>query len=149
MAGINMAGSPSYLGLAGVLFGAALGLGACTSEEPEEEPTIVYADVVDTLEPMSEARFAHTATTLADGRVLVAGGILGPPSMFDVDASVAEVDLWEPTSASLERGASCAAPRTGHSVTLLGDGRVVVLGQQLLKDGSRIIVAAEAEAAAP
>lgn len=105
----------------------------CTT--PDDEPAVyVYANTIEALEPMSEARFSHTATALMDGRVLVIGGILGSPAVLDADAYVAEVDILDPDTLRFERGAALALPRSQHSATLLADGRVVVLGGNAINE---------------
>ena len=105
---------------------------ACTSpgagEDEDEAEPYAYEDRISALAPMEEPRFGVTATSLADGRVLIVGGILGPPSMLDLDAYVGEVEIWDPVDETLTRGASLAQPRNQHSATLLDDGRVVILG---------------------
>ena len=71
---------------------------------------------------MRQARWGHTATLLADGRVLVAGGYddgrrpLDTAELFDPDA-----ERWTPTG-RLTMG------RGGHTATLLPDGVVLVVG---------------------
>jgi hypothetical protein len=57
-----------------------------------------------------------TATPLANGKVLVAGG----------GSSVAE--LYDPATGAFATTGSLAVARSGHSATLLADGRVLVAG---------------------
>jgi hypothetical protein len=70
------------------------------------------------------ARANHTATLLADGRVLVAGGAgdHGP---------TASVHIWEPTSGRWTPAASMSVPRAGHFADRLTDGRVLAVGGTL------------------
>ncbi len=74
------------------------------------------------LAPMRSARFAHTETTLADGRVLVAGGFTsaGP------SANAAE--LFDPTRGTFGALPSMRVPRHSHTATRLADGRVLIAG---------------------
>jgi hypothetical protein len=71
---------------------------------------------------MSSARELHTATLLADGKVLVAGGRdahfmpLDSAELYDP-----ALGIWMPTG-------SMATPRVFHTATLLSDGRVLVAG---------------------
>lgn len=87
------------------------------------------------------ARFLHTATSLADGRILLAGGFdrLTPtPCPADVlvaDArcfgAVASDDaaLFEPATGRLRpTRAPMLASRGAHTATLLPDGRVLIAG---------------------
>ncbi len=67
-------------------------------------------------------RAAHTATTLATGKVLIVGG------MVDGGGSLASVELFDPVRNALEQLRPLAEARSGHSATLLRDGRVLVAG---------------------
>jgi hypothetical protein len=71
---------------------------------------------------LSHPRSAHTATRLADGRVLFLGG------SDDLGAARNTGDLYDPLSDSLVAIAPMAVPRVGHTATLLADGRVFVAG---------------------
>lgn len=64
----------------------------------------------------------HTATRLADGRVLVVGGSQA------VDDFVADVDIFDPKTGQTTQVAPLYRPRHGHSATLLPDGRMLVIG---------------------
>jgi hypothetical protein len=77
--------------------------------------------------PMTVARAVHSATTLADGRVLVVGGCSTPGCELDgAQAGVAE--LYDPTTRRFERTGRLRAWRDDHTATLLRDGRVLVAG---------------------
>jgi hypothetical protein len=71
---------------------------------------------------MVVGRAYHTATTLTDGRVLLAGG---------VDAAgvvLASCEVYDPANGSFASTGSMNSPRVAHTATLLGDGRVLVTG---------------------
>jgi hypothetical protein len=70
---------------------------------------------------MTQARQMHTATPLADGRVLLAGG-------FQSDVPVASTEVYEPTSGSFSATAPMAVVRVWDTATRLSDGRVLITG---------------------
>jgi N-acetylneuraminic acid mutarotase len=72
---------------------------------------------------MPEARSAHTATPLLDGRVLVAGGQGTAGS-----ALLESAELYDPGSGSWSATGGMIDDRLGHTATLLPDGRVLVAG---------------------
>ena len=69
---------------------------------------------------MRHARAAHTATTLPDGRVLVAGGY-GPD-----DRALAEAELFD--GRRFVPAGRLRMPRGKHAAVLLEDGRVLLIG---------------------
>ena len=70
--------------------------------------------------PMGHDHFAHTATLLSDGRVLVTGG--------GGDASVASSELFDPDTGAWTATGDMIAGRQLFTATLLEDGRVLVAG---------------------
>jgi hypothetical protein len=64
--------------------------------------------------PMADARYDHTATLLADGRVLVAGGA----DLMDGIDNLATADIYDPLVGTFTRTGSMAQGRAGHSATL-------------------------------
>jgi len=75
---------------------------------------------------MKEMRDRHTATLLADGRVLVVGG--GGESTPESEVVLSSAELYDPSTGTWFDAASMAEPRSDHTATLLTDGRVVVTG---------------------
>ena len=71
---------------------------------------------------MSTFRDHHTATLLADGRVLVAGG--GGEGY----ASSTSADLFQPAAGTFQPTGSMREGRWLHTASLLRDGRVLVVG---------------------
>lgn len=69
--------------------------------------------------PLPEGHFFHTATLLADGRVLVVG---------DFGLSQTTAALYDPASNTWAETGPLTTPRYGHTATLLADGRVLVAG---------------------
>ncbi len=71
---------------------------------------------------MGSARAAHTATTLPDGRVLVAGGFMREEN------SAADAEVYDPVTGMFAATGPMLTPRHSHTATLLADGRVVLAG---------------------
>jgi hypothetical protein len=69
----------------------------------------------------------HTATLLADGRVLIIGG-------WGDDELLASAELWDPATGSFGPAGSLDGPRSSHAATLLADGRVLVVGGHGIDD---------------
>ena len=70
---------------------------------------------------MSTARELPSATLLADGRVLVAGG-------SNASGVLATTEIFDPVANSWTTAETMISPRVLHSATLLGDGRVLAAG---------------------
>src|SRR5260370_39157103 len=77
--------------------------------------------------PTSSGRQSHTATALADGRVLVAGGD-GFLTDFTTDVIFATAELYDPAVGAWTLTASMNIARSEHAAVQLQDGRVLVLG---------------------
>lgn len=75
---------------------------------------------------MATPRLDHTATRLANGKVLVAGGSPWTTPFADSEIYDPCTGTWSPTGA-------LALARAGHNATLLLDGRVLVTGGALTR----------------
>ncbi|MGN6561981.1 MAG: Kelch repeat-containing protein [Thermomicrobiales bacterium] len=79
---------------------------------------------------------AQTATVLADGRVLVVGGWGGVATAANGPIT-ATAELYDPATNAWTLTGSMAAPRAGHSATLLPDGQVMVIGGYNYPEGQQ------------
>src|SRR5207247_2277436 len=70
---------------------------------------------------MGAPRANHTATRLADGRVLVVGGSTS-------SAILASAEIYDPASGTWTATNRMSRGRVGHTATGLADGRVLVAG---------------------
>jgi hypothetical protein len=73
-----------------------------------------------TTSSMNTARSGHTATLLANGKVLIVGG-----GGADLDASA---ELFDPASGTFAPTGSMTTPRAGATATLLANGNVLIVG---------------------
>lgn len=79
--------------------------------------------------PMAAPRLGHTLTTLKDGRVLVAGGsVPGDASPGQAVNPSASAELYDPRKGAWAASPDMTSARFEHTATLLGDGRVLVVG---------------------
>lgn len=76
------------------------------------------------VQPMSRARVRHSLTLLADGRVLAAGGALS----VGLDTPTSTTEIYDPIANTWTAGPNMSLPRTQHSATMMGDGRVFIIG---------------------
>lgn len=75
---------------------------------------------------MLHPRAAHTATTLADGRVFIAGGCTA--DSCDLTADGATTEIFVPAQNAFVTGPVLGTPRVSHAALRLADGRVLLIG---------------------
>jgi N-acetylneuraminic acid mutarotase len=96
-------------------------------DSPVTPAAELYDAAANTWSPagsMSTARVEHTATLLPNGKVLVAGGLIGGAG-FNVTAAA---ELYDPIANTWSAAASMSIPRYYHTATLLQSGVVLVAG---------------------
>jgi N-acetylneuraminic acid mutarotase len=86
---------------------------------------------------MATARLEPSATLLADGRVLVAGGHDFGTTTFNT------AEIYAPASGSWSAAGTLSTPRTNHTATRLGNGKVLVAGGVVLSPGGTALSSAE------
>jgi hypothetical protein len=74
---------------------------------------------------MHIARASHTSTLLPNGKVLIAGGFAGSGGESNPYRSV---ELYDPSSGTFESVAEMSIGRSGHTATLLKNGKVLIVG---------------------
>ena len=72
---------------------------------------------------LNNPRYYHTATALADGRVLFVGGYVPTSIGADPDA-----EIFDPVRLSSTPAGSMETGREGHTATLLPNGKVLITG---------------------
>ena len=74
--------------------------------------------------PMAANRFASAMATMADGRVLIAGGL----SNQETGEGLASAEIYDPATNAFSLTGSMRGPRIEHALTPLDDGTVLVTG---------------------
>jgi galactose oxidase-like protein/Kelch motif protein len=74
---------------------------------------------------LNTPRYGHTATLLANGKVVVAGGLARTLAQLSVTDSA---ELYDPGTGTWSRTGNLNTGRVGHTATLLPNGKVLVAG---------------------
>ena len=105
----------------GLISGAPI-IGAATLTSASPQLYVARNATFAAVGALVDERYDPTATLLASGDVLVAGGL-------DLTgAAVAQAELYDPASATFAPAAAMISPRVGHTATLLGSGDVLFAG---------------------
>ena len=98
-----------------------VGLKSAEIYDPETE---TFAEIGE----LNEGRFAHTATLLPDGKVLIVGGLGGETSPTYA-SELYTVELFDPeTNSSTPLPALSGSPLVSHSATPLSNGQILFTG---------------------
>jgi hypothetical protein len=74
---------------------------------------------------MHIARANHTSTLLPNGKVLIAGGFAGSGSEY---SPYRTAELYDPSSGTFQSVTEMSIGRSGHTATLLKNGKVLIVG---------------------
>ena len=106
--------------------GFSYGYCALTGAELYDPATQTFSPTGD----MTVDRALHTATLLGNGKVLIAGG-QESESTTPTYVFLASAELYDPVTGTFTVTDSMATPRVGHTATLLGSGKVLMIGGRL------------------
>ena len=104
-----------------IVGGVGPNLQALSTAEIYDPDTKVW-NIIDSLD---KPRILHAASLMHDGRVLVSGGA-DAATRFTSPYQGAEI--YSPATDTWTTGAEMSANRSGHSSTLLQDGRILIVG---------------------
>jgi hypothetical protein len=81
--------------------------------------------VVSEIAAMHIARASHSSTLLPNGMVLIAGGFAGSGGEYNPYRTA---ELYDPNSGTFQSVAEMSIGRSGHTATLLKNGKVLIVG---------------------
>lgn len=88
-------------------------------------PSSTGTGSVTEIAAMRIARASHTSTLLPNGNVLIAGGFAGSGGEY---SPYPTAELYDPRVGTFEPVASMSIGRSGHTATLLKNGKVLIVG---------------------
>jgi hypothetical protein len=94
---------------------------------------------------MGTPRYAHTATLLPNGKVLIAGGISTANVGTFTENVLLTAELYDPATGAFTSTGSLGTARGGHTATLLANGKVLVAGGLISLNFAGVSFASTAE----
>lgn len=88
----------------------------------DDEPPRTLTGAFEETGLLSQARQTHAATRLADGRVLITGGVA--PGGAHLDSA----EIFDPATGEFTSAGEMSVGRLAHGSILLDDGRVLIVG---------------------
>lgn len=88
-------------------------------------PTTSGTGAVSEIAAMHIARASHSSTLLPNGEVLIAGGFAGSGGEYNPYRTA---ELFDPNSGTFQSIAEMSIGRSGHTATLLKNGKVLIVG---------------------
>lgn len=119
---LSACASPSQVTPGTTSVGSAAPVESFAAETASVNP---YVGCLSPALKMNDVRAAHTATLLADGRVLIAGGFHEEGTR---EIPIASAEIFDPGTKTFTPTGDMNEPRTGHTATLLPDGQVLLAG---------------------
>lgn len=109
--------------------GAVLIAGGCTNEQvPVLDSAELYNPAIGVFSAtgsMTSPRTDFAAVLLGNGKVLVTGGVATSPA---TGTPLDTAEIYDPQTGTFGRTGNMSHGRTGHTATLLSDGRVLIAG---------------------
>jgi hypothetical protein len=104
-----------------IVGGTANGTTPVASSELYDPTTQIFTTL--SANDLSNPRFGHTATLLANGKVLIVGGINN-----NANTTVAQSEIYDPATNKFSITATLNTPRYAHSAILLSNSKVLISG---------------------
>jgi WD40 repeat protein len=102
--------------------GSPLSVQDFRSAELYNPATATFTSTGSPARPLSQ----HTATLLPNGKVLIAGGV--DATNPNLTTATATAEIYDPATGAFSPTGNMTAARTGHTATLLANGRVLITG---------------------
>src|SRR5712692_9888731 len=112
----------SLLALLLVVFVSTSSCNAHVISSDEQAGGVREAGSVNPIRGMTARRAAHTATLLPNGKVLIAGGMIGD------GGGLSSTEVFDPTTNTFTAAENMTVARAGHTATLLQNGKVLIAG---------------------